>query len=559
LTTTEFDQGHFQSRGSVANGYLGINVAAVGPFFELDKLSGDFLEGWPLFSQRQTFATISGFYDLQPDVLGSNFRWLNQHGGESVVSGVPHWSGLILDLGDGNYLDATVAKSAISNFKSTLDMKAGILSWEYIWTPEGRTETFAIAYKLFTHKLNVNQAVVRLEVTPSADAQAVIVNVLDGYSAVRTDFVSSGVDGTAIYSAVRPIGIGNVTAHLYASMAGSEDVDMSSLALVSDKPYIHKDVSSIAQSVNVNFRAGKTAVVTKFVGAASSDGFANPKVVAREAATQALKTGYEVLLKSHVGEWAAVFPDDAVDDFTLPETGCLPRDDHIVESAITAVTNPYYLLQNTVGVNAMKLVKNAPINQGSIAVGGLTSESYGGLIFWDSDIWMQPGLIVAFPDAAQIFTNYRLAKYGQALANVHMAFDSSKNRTAFSENAAIYSWTSGRFGNCTGTGPCFDYQYHLNGDIGLQLINNWVTTGDTEYFKNKLFPIYDSIATLFADLLEKNGTKYTVTNMTDPVNTFLFILICCNRYVRYLMLINRTNTQTTSTEAASRWLCSPRR
>jgi trehalose/maltose hydrolase-like predicted phosphorylase len=170
---------------------------------------------------------------------------------------------------------------------------------------------------------------------------------------------------------------------------------------------------------------------------------------------------------------------------------------------------------------------------------------------------MQPGLIVAFPDAAQIFTNYRLAKYGQALANVHLAFDSSKNRTAFSKNAAIYSWTSGRFGNCTGTGPCFDYQYHLNGDIGLQLINNWVTTGDTEYFKNKLFPIYDSIATLFADLLEKNGTKYTLTNMTDPVNTFLSILTCCNIYARCLMLIDRTNTQTTSTPAVSLWLCSP--
>ena len=35
LSTTKLDQGHYQSRMSLANGYLGINVAAAGPFFEV--------------------------------------------------------------------------------------------------------------------------------------------------------------------------------------------------------------------------------------------------------------------------------------------------------------------------------------------------------------------------------------------------------------------------------------------------------------------------------------------------------------------------------------------
>ena len=35
LATTHLDQGHYQSRLSLANGYLGINVAAAGPFFEV--------------------------------------------------------------------------------------------------------------------------------------------------------------------------------------------------------------------------------------------------------------------------------------------------------------------------------------------------------------------------------------------------------------------------------------------------------------------------------------------------------------------------------------------
>ena len=114
VNTTSLDQGHYQSRLSIANGYLGINVAAAGPFFEQDvQVDGDNVNGWPLFSQRQTFATVAGFFDEQPTTNGTNFEWLNQYGGESVISGVPHWAGIIVDLGDAVYLDATVVCFAL--------------------------------------------------------------------------------------------------------------------------------------------------------------------------------------------------------------------------------------------------------------------------------------------------------------------------------------------------------------------------------------------------------------------------------------------------------------
>jgi hypothetical protein len=49
-------------------------------------------------------------------------------------------------------------------------------------------------------------------------------------------------------------------------------------------------------------------------------------------------------------------------------------------------------------------------------------------------------------------------------------------------------------------------------------MNQLVASGDTRYFKNTLFPVYDSIATLFSNLLAPNGSSWTVTNMTDPVS-----------------------------------------
>ncbi|KAL2863979.1 alpha,alpha-trehalase treA [Aspergillus lucknowensis] len=520
LTTNTLDQGHYQSRGSVANGYLGISVSSVGPFFELDlPVADDVINGWPLFSRRQSFATIAGFYDLQPSTNGSNFPWLNQYGGESVISGVPHWSGLILDLGGGDYLDSTVDSTTLSNFRSSYDFKAGVLSWSYTWTPAGNKGSFAINYRLFANKLRINHAVVDLEVTPSQESQATIVNVLDGYSAVRTDFVDSGDDDGAIFSAVRPWGIPDVSAYVYANITGSEHVDLSTRRLVTDKPYVNSNESSIAQAVNINFVANEKVRITKFVGAASTDAFPDPQATAKQAVSQALMAGYLRSLRSHIGEWAAIMPNDSVDHYTDPVTGRLPNDDNIINSAIIAVTNTYYLLQNTVGKNAIRLASSASeasLNVHSFAVGGLVSDSYAGLVFWDADVWMQPGLVASHPEAAQAVTNYRTEKYPQAKENIKTMYTGSKNQTYIEPEAAVYPWTSGRFGNCTGTGPCWDYQYHLNGDIGLSLIYQWVASGDTETFRKNHFPIYDSVATLYASVVERNGSSWTLTNMTDP-------------------------------------------
>ncbi|KAH8433874.1 alpha,alpha-trehalase treA [Aspergillus melleus] len=517
LQTTAFDQGRYQARGSVANGYLGISVASLGPFFEIDREdNGNEISGWPLFSRRQSFATIAGFYDSQPTTNSTNFPWLYQYGWDSVISGLPHWAGLILDLGDGNYLDATVDNKTINDFNSAYDFKAGVLTWSYSWAPKSDKGSFDIKYRLFANKLNVTQAVVDMEITPSRNTNATVVNLIDGRSAVRTDFAESGQDDHAIFTAVRPWGISNVTAYVYANLTASAGVDLTTRTAIKDKPYVSANASSIAQGVNVKFAANQTVRVTKFVGAASSDAFENPRKIAKQAVSAALAAGYQKSLQSHVSEWATIMPDSSVDHFVDPKTGKLPQDDHVLDSAIVSVANVYYLLQSTVGKNGIAAVAGAPVNDYSISVGGLTSDSYAGQVFWDADVWMQPGLVASHPEAAQRVTNYRVAKFGQAKENIKTSFAGAKNRTRFEPSTAIYPWTSGRFGNCTATGPCWDYQYHLNGDIGLSMIYEWVASGDTQHFLDEHFPIYDSVATLYSNLVERNGSSWTLTNMTDP-------------------------------------------
>lgn len=538
IRTTSLDQGHYQSRMSLANGYLGINLAAVGPFFELDTpVNGDVINGWPLFGRRQTFATISGFWDLQPTTNGTNFEWLQEYGGESVISGVPHWAGLTLSVA-GQTLNASVDAAQISNFSSTVDLKAGVMSWNYTWAPENGT-SLGIAYTVLVHKLNVNQAAVQLTIMADSDLNVTVTDVINGDSAVRTDFVDKGSENSTIWTAVRPNGINNVTAYIYSTLSGD---GISATQPITDNADIGTNQSSIAQSAEVSIRGGSFTTVTKYIGGASTDAFPDPQSVARNASSSATASGFASLLESHKAEWASILTPDSVDDYSFPENGSLPEDPYIVEQQIISVTNPFQLLQNTVGPNAISAAgNNSMLNVNSISVGGLGSDSYAGLIFWDADIWMSSGLIVTFPEAAKAIDNYRTRLFPQAQKNIDMAFISSQNASGkFSPEGAVYPWTSGRFGNCTGelslpctlgrrrrqlihrlgTGPCFDYEYHINGDIGLDLYNYLAVTGDEETFREEMFPIYDAIATFYSDLLALNETsgRWALTNATDPVS-----------------------------------------
>jgi trehalose/maltose hydrolase-like predicted phosphorylase len=519
LTTTNLDQGHYQSRVSIANGYHGINLASLGPFFEVESsVDGDNVNGWPLFTRRQTFATVGGFWDSQPTTNGSNFPWLYQYGWDTAISGIPHWAGIVADLGGNNYLAASTNSSTISNFRSSLDMKQGLKNWAFTWTPAGGHGSFNVSYQMFAHKLNINQALVQLNITAARTTNITIANVINGDCAVRTTAGPNGVDAGIIYSAVQPQGVHNVTAYVYAGLNSTGATVRSVQQGTLERPYVGNNRSSIASGLNVTLQAEQVATFTKFVGIASTDGFLDPQPVARDAALAARSTGYAASLQSHIAEWARLFTASSIDDFSFPENGTLPDDEYILDAAITAVANPFYLLQNTLSEGAINNTVNAgsSINSNSISVGGLGSDAYAGQIFWDAEIWMQPGLVAAFPSAAKGIANYRVQRYQQARNNIGTAFTSSKNDTNFTSAAAIFPWTSGRYGNCTATGPCWDYQYHLNGDIGLEFTNYWITSGDTSTFQNDLWPIYDSVASLYSQIVERSGNDWVLRNMTDP-------------------------------------------
>lgn len=464
---------------------------------------GQVTNGWPLFSPRLSFSTISGFYDIQPNGTGTNYPWLNQYGYESFISGIPHPTGIIFAFGD-NYMDATASNATISNFGSSISFKTGVANWNYTWTPSNSTAQFNISFTTLFSRVRPNVIAVQAVITASQDISGNVTDLLDGRSAMRSYLEKKGLDEntTSIYSAVHPNGLADITAYVVSTADFRSYTNLSSRAVAQGK-YVSSNESTVGQTYNINLKAGQPATFFKYVGVASTDKFPDAQSVARQASTNAQEAGWATLFLEHSGAWQALMTEDMVDDFRDPVTGSLPTDESVQMLQIASVANTFYLLQNL-------QPDGSNLNDNSVAVGGLASESYAGMIFWDADYWMAPGLNLAFPGYSKQISNFRIKQHPQALTNA--AFNGYPN------GSSLYSWTSGRYGNCTGTGPCVDYEYHLNYDIAFNLLQQLNITQNYTWFNNGPRQIIESTAMMTGQLLEYNATtkSYWLHNATDP-------------------------------------------
>lgn len=484
-------------------------MAAAGPFFEYDKNEthpdGDEPANvWPLFSRRLSFATIGGFYDVQQNGSGTNYPWLNQYGWESFIAGIPHPTGILFTFGNQT-LDATVSNTSISYFESSLSFKTGVASWSYIWSPPGVSSDFNVSFRAIFSRVIPNLIAVEAQITPSTDVEGSVTDVLDGRSAVRSYLAGKSLDenSTSMITSVHPDGLANITAYLVSTAQFDNGFTNQSSRDEASAPIVSANDTTIGQTFNVSLKAGQTASFYKYVGVASNDKFENAEAVARQASQAGSSAGWEALLNQHTAAWGQLMTEAAVDNFTDPATGMLPEDGEITILQIASVANTYYLLQNL-------QPDGSGLNDDSISVGGLSSESYAGMIFWDADYWMAPGLNLNFPDYSKQITNFRLKQYEQSKVNAAL--------NGYPNGSALYPWTAGRYGNCTGTGPCVDYEYHLNYDITFNLLQQYNITQNKTWFDNGPRQVIESVALMTGELLQWNETTQTwwLHNMTDP-------------------------------------------
>ena len=160
--------------------------------------------------------------------------------------------------------------------------------------------------------------------------------------------------------------------------------------------------------------------------------------------------------------------------------------------------NLFYLLSSTY-----------PGSDHSIPPMGLSSNIYGGHIFWDAEVWMMPALIVQHPDYAKSVVDYRFKTLGQA----------KKNAKMHGFAGAEYPWESADTGAEMAPAE-FAQERHITADVGWAAWQYYLWTGDKAYLAKEGWPILSATAAYWVSRVSKGaGGKYHIDKVLSPDET----------------------------------------
>lgn len=137
---------------------------------------------------------------------------------------------------------------------------------------------------------------------------------------------------------------------------------------------------------------------------------------------------------------------------------------------------------------------------------GLSGLGYNGHVFWDTELWMFPSILVLHPEMAKSLVEYRYQRLTAA------------KRNAFNHGykGAMFPWESAASGVeetpvWALSGP---FEHHITACVGIAAWNYFCVTQDKEWLKQKGWPVLKEVADFWASRVERNGPgKYDIKDV----------------------------------------------
>lgn len=137
---------------------------------------------------------------------------------------------------------------------------------------------------------------------------------------------------------------------------------------------------------------------------------------------------------------------------------------------------------------------------------GLSGLGYNGHVFWDTELWMFPAVLVLRPEIARSMIEYRFQRLEAA----------RRNAFAHGYKGAMFPWESADSGVeetpvWALSGP---FEHHITADVALAAWNYYCVTQDKNWLREKGWPILSATADFWASRVERNGPgKYDIKNV----------------------------------------------
>ncbi|HSK13679.1 MAG TPA: hypothetical protein VK907_10720, partial [Phnomibacter sp.] len=137
---------------------------------------------------------------------------------------------------------------------------------------------------------------------------------------------------------------------------------------------------------------------------------------------------------------------------------------------------------------------------------GLSGLGYNGHVFWDTELWMYPALLVMKPALAKSMMEYRYQRLEAA------------KRNAFSKGyrGAMFPWESAETGVeetpvWALSGP---FEQHITACVAIAAWNYYAATQDKEWLRQKGWPLLKETADFWASRVERKGPgQYEINNV----------------------------------------------
>ncbi|SHI80962.1 glycosyl hydrolase family 95 catalytic domain-containing protein [Algibacter luteus] len=142
----------------------------------------------------------------------------------------------------------------------------------------------------------------------------------------------------------------------------------------------------------------------------------------------------------------------------------------------------------------------------SIAPMGLSSQNYNGHIFWDTELWMYPPILLLNQDIARSLVNYRSDRIKKA----------QEKAINFGYKGAMFPWESDDTGEeatpawaLTGT-----FEHHITADVGIAFWNYYRVTKDKKWLIERGYPMLKEVADYWVSRSTKNADNtYSIKNV----------------------------------------------
>lgn len=234
---------------------------------------------------------------------------------------------------------------------------------------------------------------------------------------------------------------------------------------------------------SIQLKKGETFCFSLVGSVCSSRDFFDPYNEAERQVIYALHEGEEALMQAHYRLWDELWQSDIR----------IEGDDNAQRIVRFALFNLYSSCRGG--------------SRLSIPPMGLSLQGYNGHIFWDTELWMYPPMLLLNQDIARSMLDYRFDRLPAA----------RKKALAYGYRGAMFPWESDDSGEEATpthalTGP---FEHHITADIGIACWNYYCVTRDVRWLQREGYPLLKEIADFWISRVTRNQDgSYSIHNVT---------------------------------------------